>query len=83
MLIASNIAVALLLVTLTMADGARVTINPQYVAKLYPTKEAMDKGANQMVVRGAKCVVTMADGKFMAVLETCDMVKLKLEGRIR
>ena len=78
-----NTVVALLLVTLTQADGAKVAVNPQYVVKLYPTKEAMGAGKNQMVVGGAKCVVTMADGKFMSVLETCEVVKLKLEGKMR
>jgi len=74
---------ALTLVTLTIADGAKVSINPQYVVKLWPTKEAMERGKNTMVVTGAKCVVTMADGKFMSVLETCDYVKLRLEGKIK
>lgn len=74
---------ALVLVTFTLVDGAKVAINPAYVTKLWPTKEAMERGANQMVVKGARCVITMADGKFMSVVETCDFVKLKLEGKIR
>lgn len=74
---------AVLLIRVTLPDGAIVRINPQYITKLYPTKEAQDKGPNQMVVTGARCVITMADGKFLSVLESCDYVTKIIEGKIR
>ena len=77
------VAVALALVELTMADGAKVYVNSTYVQRVYPTKEAVEGGVNKLVVKGARCVVVMNDGKFMAVIESCDQVRLKLEGRSR
>ena len=71
------LAASVVLIHVTAPDGAPVHINPQYITKMYPTKEAMDKGPNQMVVKGAKCVITMADTKFISVTEPCDYV-LKL-----
>jgi len=71
-----------ILIQVTAPDGAKVFINPQYITKLYPTKEALEKGFNQMVVKGAKCVITMSDGKFLSVLETCDHVLGMAEGRL-
>jgi len=76
------ITVALVMVQVTMAYGARVYVNPAFVSRIYPTKEAAG-GVNQLVVKGAKCVITMNDGKFMSVLEDCDFLRRKLEGRIR
>lgn len=71
--------IALALVELTMADGAKVYVNPAYVSKVYPTKEAVEGGANKYVAKGAKCIVTTSDGKFMAVQEVCEFVRQKLE----
>ena len=42
---------ALVLVQVTTADGARVYINPEFVTKLYPTKEAAERTPNQLVVK--------------------------------
>jgi len=72
---------ATLLIRVTTPDGAHVHINPQFITKLYPTKEAMDKGPNQMVVKGARCVITMSDGKFISVTEPCDYVLKLVEGK--
>jgi len=72
-----------ILIKVTAPDGAPVHINPQYITKLYPTKEAMDRGPNQMVVKGARCVITMADNKFIAVTEPCDYILNMIEGKTR
>jgi len=63
-----------ILISVTAPDGAKLHINPAFITKMYPTKEAMDKGPNQLVVKGAKCVITMADSKFISVIEPCDYV---------
>src|SRR5215475_11883576 len=65
----------------TAPDGAKLHINPQYITKLYPTKEALNAGPNQMVVTGARCVITMADGKFVSVKEPCEYVLTLVEGK--
>jgi hypothetical protein len=76
------ILAATLLVSVTAPDGAKVHINPAFITKLYPTKEAVDgKGGNTLVVKGARCVITMSDGKFLSVLEPCDYVLNLVEGR--
>lgn len=77
------ILVALALVELTLPDGAKFYINPAFVAKVYPTREAVEGGVNKYVVKGAKCVVTTSDGKFNAVIEPCEVVRLKLEGKMK
>jgi uncharacterized protein YlzI (FlbEa/FlbD family) len=74
---------ATILIQLTNPEGAKFFINPTYVAKVYPTKEGLAQGPNRAVVTGAKCVITMADGKFMSVLETCDFVLRLVEGKVR
>ena len=77
------IQLALVLVELTLADSAKVYVNPAFVTRVYPTKEAMDGGVNKYVVQGTKCIVTFGDGKFNAVLENCETVRKKLEGKMR
>lgn len=72
---------ATMLVALTTVDGARVFINPAFVTKLYPTKEAVERKPNELVVKGARCVVTMSDGKFLSVTEACDYVRALIEGQ--
>lgn len=74
------ILAATLLIAVTNVDGATVHINPAYVTKLYPTKEAVGK-PNELVVKGARCIVTMSDGKFLSVREPCDYVLNLIEGK--
>lgn len=80
---ADILMLALTLVQVTTADGAKVFINPEFVTKLYSTKEAAERGPNQLVVKGARCVVTMNDGKFISVLEECDYLRMLLERKTR
>jgi len=70
-----------LMITVTAPDGAKLHINPQFITKMYPTREAQDKGPNQMVVTGARCVITMADSKFVSVKEPCDYILNLIEGK--
>jgi len=79
----NGVVLALVLVQVTMANGAKVFINPEFVVKLYPTKEAAEGKANTLVVTGARCVVTMSDGKFLAVLEPCDYILNLVEKKAR
>jgi len=75
------VLVGTLLISVTAPDGAKLHINPNFITKLYPTREAQDKGPNQMVVTGARCVITMADGKFVSVKEPCDYILNLIEGK--
>ena len=78
-----NIVLALVLVQVTMADGAKVYVNPEAVVKLYPTKESSQQKPNTLIVTGARCVVTLNDGKFLSVLEPCDYVLTLLGAKRR
>lgn len=80
-----GILLALTLVQVTTADGAKVFINPEFVTKLYPTKEAAQGRPNELVVKGARCVVTTSDGKFLSVLEDCQYLRsmMTTEGKRR
>ena len=71
------------MISVTAPDGAKLHINPAFITKMYPTREAQDKGPNQMVVKGARCVITMADSKFVSVTEPCDYVLQLIEGKTR
>src|SRR5215475_13847592 len=71
------------MISVTAPDGAKLHINPAFITKMYPTREAQDKGPNQMVVKGARCVITMADSKFVSVTEPCDYVLKLIEGKTR
>jgi len=71
-----------ILIRVTAPDGAIVHINPQYITKMYSTKEAMAQGPNKYVTTGANCVITMADTKFVSTKETCDYV-MSLIGKKR
>jgi hypothetical protein len=48
--------------------GREIRINPRNVTSLHaPTTP----GHNQVVVKGANCLVNTTDGKFISVVETC------------
>jgi len=75
-----TIVLALVLVQVTMIDGAKVFFNPEFVVKVYPTKEASGT-PNTLVAKGARCVITLSDGKFLSVVEPCDYVLQLVEGK--
>jgi hypothetical protein len=70
--------VALHLIVLHSVDGREISVNPQLVTSLHAAK-----GANKLLVGEARCVVSLADGKFVSVIETCDVVRQLIEGRDR
>lgn len=73
--------VATLLIAVTTVDGAKVFINPAFVTRLYPTKEAAERKPNELLVKGARCVVTLSDGKFLSVTEECEYLRALVEGQ--
>jgi hypothetical protein len=72
------VAAALAMVLLHRVDGGEVLINPSHVTSLHATAEAVGK-QNKLVTGKVRCVMWLADGKFLSVLETCDVVRKKLE----
>ena len=61
------------LTVLTTIDGRQVAVNPLYVVSV-----GEPSGSVMTFVDGIRCVVTMVDGKFIAALEDCSVVRAKL-----
>ena len=72
----SPVVVVLQLVMQHGIDGREISVNPQQVTSLHA---ATSKG-NKLVANEVRCIVGLADGKFVSVVETCDVVKRLLEG---
>jgi len=68
--------VAILFIELHAPDGQKIDINPAEVNTVREPRE----GAEGHFAKGVKCLVTMTDGKFIAVIEPCDAVVRYLEG---
>jgi hypothetical protein len=62
---------ALVLVLLHRADGGQVHVAAGQVTSLHDRPEI----GVRVVNRAAKCVIWLADGKVLAVLEPCDVVR--------
>jgi len=67
------IDVALALVILHRADGGEVAVSPSHITSMH--SKAPDRGQNKLVAPEAHCIVWLADGKQVSVLETCDVVQ--------
>jgi hypothetical protein len=63
------------LVTLHDPGGHVVEVNPTSITSL---REEHDGGKH--FPKHAKCLINLADGKFIAVVETCEEVRSKIIG---
>ena len=68
-----------LLIVLHMADGRIVLINPDQVTHLRSAREVPE--ADKTFTGAVKCMVNLADGKYVTVVEPCDAVRQKMEGK--
>jgi len=68
-----HVIIAFHLVQFTGPHGQPVGINPMEVVSVRPVRATENFGP------GIKCLIHTSDGKFIAVVETCDVVKRKLE----
>jgi hypothetical protein len=62
---------ALVLVLLHRADGGPVHVAPSQITSLHDRPAV----GVRVVSRAANCVIWLADGKVLAVLEPCDVVR--------
>jgi uncharacterized cupin superfamily protein len=69
------IPAALVMVLLTRADGGTVAVTPGQVTSLHAAAKTGVKVANP----SARCVVWLADGRVLSVIEPCDVVRKRLE----
>jgi len=67
------LAAAIQLVVLHRIDGGTVTFNPAQVTALHPP------ATGKLITKPANCAVWLTDGKFLAVVESCDQIKAMLE----
>lgn len=68
-----------LMVLLHRADGGEVVVMPSQVTALHG--RAPSNPRNKAVTEAAGCVVWLADGKMLSVIEPCEEVRRLLEGR--
>jgi uncharacterized protein YlzI (FlbEa/FlbD family) len=54
-------------------DGREIVINPNEITVMRGKEEGKHFGP------GAECMINMADGKFVAVKETCEAVREKID----
>jgi len=71
-------AAALAMVLLHRADGGEVVVVPSHVTSLHA--KAPSAVTNRLVTGEARCVLWLADGKTLSVLEPCEVVRKLLEG---
>ena len=68
---------AMNMVLLHRADGGAVAVAPSQVTALHGRAPANPK--NKAVTQEAGCVLWLADGKLLSVIEPCETVKRLLE----
>jgi hypothetical protein len=66
---------AALLVIFHTPDGHEVAVNPKLVTNIIAAKGE----PNKLFASGVKCLINLADGKFITVAESCERVKRQLE----
>ena len=59
------------------ADGGEVVVIPSHITSLHA--KAPTGGTNKVVTPAARCVLWLADGKVLAVIEPCEEVRRLLE----
>jgi hypothetical protein len=65
------------MVLLHRADGGEVIVAPSQITSLHA--KAPTSATNKAVAPEARCVVWLADGKLLSVIETCDVVRKLLD----
>lgn len=70
------LVVAVHLVLLHSVDGREVLVNPDHVSNVTSHKAGE---ANRLLVESVECVIGLANGKLISVIEPCDVVKRLLE----
>lgn len=71
------IAATLALVILHRVDGGEVAVSPAHITSMHSKAPAATQ--NKLVTQEARCIVWLADGKQLLVLEPCDTVKKLIE----
>ena len=67
---------AVQLVVFHTIDDREVLVNPFHVTSVYAAKNGEH---NKLYTEKARCIIGTNDGKFITVVEDCDIVKRDLE----
>ena len=73
----SALIVAMSLVILHRIDGGEVLVAPEHITSMH--SKAPTSAQNKLVTQEARCIVWLADGKQLVVLEPCETVKRLME----
>ena len=65
------------LVLLHRVDGGEVAVAPAHITSMH--SKAPSSAQNKLVTHEARCILWLADGKQLIVLEPCDIVKNLME----
>lgn len=73
------ITVVLFLIVLHTVDGREIDINPEQITSMREAKP--DDASGKYFTSGIRCMISGSDGKFVNVVETCAVVRQKIEER--
>ena len=64
---------ALSLVLLHRVDGGEVAVSPSHITSMH--SKALGSARDKLITGEARCIMWLADGKQLSVLEPCEVVK--------
>jgi len=70
---------AVVLLVLHNVDGDEITVNPDHIVTLIPSHEHRKGTPNELIAKGIKCVVGLANGKFVSVVESCATIRQSMQ----
>ena len=68
--------IAVKLILLHSVEGHEIAISPDQVTSL---RAAIPHRPNQLITEDVACLISLTDGKFVSVTESCDKVRALLE----
>ena len=80
-MIALVLLAGLALVILHRVDGGEVLVSPAHVTSMHA--KALGGARDKLTVHEARCIVWLADGKQLMVLEPCETVRKLLDEAIQ
>jgi len=70
-------AVLLAMMVLHRVDGGEVLVSPEHITSMH--SKAPGSAQNKLVTHEARCILWLADGKQLLVLEPCETVRKLLD----
>jgi len=74
-------AVLVALVILHRVDGGEVLVAPEHITSMH--SKALGSARDKLITGEARCIIWLADGKMLSVLEPCDRVKQLMNESVR